>query len=346
MKTIVFENAVGQVDTKALLRRISKLTIAVLGDLCLDVYWRADMRKSELSRETPHHPLPVVSEEFSLGGGANVCANIAALGAAKTVAIGTLGDDWRGDILRRCCEEQGIQTDLVVMEPGRYTNTYCKPVRYGISTLAYEDPRIDFCNDTPITKEAEQQILDYLDKLKADALCVSDQLPNGCITNRVRQKVIELGQRGMLVIVDSRAHIGAYRNVVLKPNEVEGYAAVKGCLPPAATEIATFCGCAQALAETNDTDVYMTLGGNGCAYVGKEGALRVTAGRNPAEMDFVGAGDTFLASLGVALAAKASPAQSILFANLCASITIGKLGTTGTASPEEIEALLHAQYRA
>ena len=34
------------------------------GDGCLDVYWHADMTRSELSRETPHHNLPVVQEVF------------------------------------------------------------------------------------------------------------------------------------------------------------------------------------------------------------------------------------------------------------------------------------------
>lgn len=30
--------------------------IGIIGDFCVDIYWHADMRKSELSRETPHYP--------------------------------------------------------------------------------------------------------------------------------------------------------------------------------------------------------------------------------------------------------------------------------------------------
>ena len=46
---------------------IGRVRIGVLGDAALDVHWYADMKKSELSRETPHYPLPVVREEFSPG---------------------------------------------------------------------------------------------------------------------------------------------------------------------------------------------------------------------------------------------------------------------------------------
>ena len=62
-----------------ILGRMDGVRAGLLGDVCLDVYWHADMRKSELSRETPHFPLPVVEERMSPGGGANVAANMAAL---------------------------------------------------------------------------------------------------------------------------------------------------------------------------------------------------------------------------------------------------------------------------
>ncbi|MBQ3424214.1 MAG: hypothetical protein IJH38_03340 [Clostridia bacterium] len=43
---------------EALLDGMGRGRVALIGDLCLDMYWRADMRLSELSRETPHFPLP------------------------------------------------------------------------------------------------------------------------------------------------------------------------------------------------------------------------------------------------------------------------------------------------
>ena len=61
------------------LGKLGKGRIGVIGDFCLDVYWHADMTKSELSRETPHFPLPIVQERLSPGGAGNVVANLLAL---------------------------------------------------------------------------------------------------------------------------------------------------------------------------------------------------------------------------------------------------------------------------
>ena len=55
-------------------QKTKKSRFAVLGDFCLDIYWHADMQKSELSRETPHYPLPIVQERMSAGGAGNVAA--------------------------------------------------------------------------------------------------------------------------------------------------------------------------------------------------------------------------------------------------------------------------------
>ena len=66
MKQAVLSEALDRMDLAGLLAHISHMRVAVLGDLCLDVYWHADMRQSELSRETPHYPLPVISECLSL----------------------------------------------------------------------------------------------------------------------------------------------------------------------------------------------------------------------------------------------------------------------------------------
>ena len=61
---------------------IDRARIAVVGDFCLDVYWMADMRRSRLSRETPHFPLPVTEERMSPGAAGNVACNIAAMSEA------------------------------------------------------------------------------------------------------------------------------------------------------------------------------------------------------------------------------------------------------------------------
>ena len=46
-------------ELEQLLANVDNARIGLIGDLCLDMYWIANMKISELSRETPHHPLPV-----------------------------------------------------------------------------------------------------------------------------------------------------------------------------------------------------------------------------------------------------------------------------------------------
>src|SRR5262249_50731643 len=55
-------------------------------------------------------------------------------------------------------------------------------------------------------------------------------------------------------------------------------------------------------------------------------------------VDPVGAGDSTSAGIVCALAAGADPAQAAAFGCLVASITVTKLGTTGTATPDEVRA--------
>jgi sugar/nucleoside kinase (ribokinase family) len=53
-------------------------------------------------------------------------------------------------------------------------------------------------------------------------------------------------------------------------------------------------------------------------------------------IDVVGAGDSTSAALACALAAGATLTEATALGNLVASITIQQLGTTGTASPEQV----------
>jgi bifunctional ADP-heptose synthase (sugar kinase/adenylyltransferase) len=53
-------------------------------------------------------------------------------------------------------------------------------------------------------------------------------------------------------------------------------------------------------------------------------------------IDIVGAGDAVTANLAAALAAGATPHEALELANAAASIAIHQLGTTGTASVEQI----------
>lgn len=322
-----------------LLARMDGARVALAGDLCLDLYWRADMRLSTLSRETPHYPLPVVSERWSPGGAGNVACNLAALRPGRLTVLGIVGEDWRAGLLVDALEDAGIDCARIARASGVVTNAYIKPLRAGISDVVYEDPRIDFENREPLPEAAEAALLEALEATLGDwdVLLVSDQLAFGCITPKVRDRVCALGREGRKVIVDSRSRIGLYRDVMVKPNEVEA-AHAWGCGDvPEGDAIAPLAALA---AERTGRSAVVTAGAWGC-FVAEDGDVRRAPGVPvPPPVDIVGAGDTFLAALGCALAAGAGLYEAACLANLASSVTVRKLGTTGTATREEILAAL------
>lgn len=323
-----------------MLAKIPSLRVSLIGDGCIDVYWHADMRLSELSREVPQHPLPIVEERFSLGAGANVLANLAALGAKNIQYIGCIGNDWRGVIFRNLLAEIGIADDFLIASDKIITPAYCKPIRHGISDVTSEDPRIDFCNRTPLPEELEEQVIASLRKAadNTDILIVCDQFQNGCITQRVLDVINELGNR-IPVIVDSRDRVGAFRNAIVKPNEVEACRCL-GLPPETVSEPQGAEKIARALEEKNKHPVVVTLGAQGAIRCENGECVRVPAAPVPPPIDFVGAGDSFLAGFALAYTQQSSPRDALIFATLVSAVTIAKIGTTGVATPQEMREAL------
>ncbi len=314
--------------------KLNGVRAAVIGDFCLDTYWYADMTKSVLSRETPHYPLPVCREVMSPGGAGNVAANIAALDIEKVYAIGVRGDDWRGDCLEKVLSENGVDTSLFVKSCGRFTNTYIKPMKYGYSGQCFESARLDFEAQEILDEKSEKEILEKLELVadKVDVICVCDQMAFGCITDAVREKLCELGKNGKRIIVDSRDRISLYKYVIVKPNEIEA---------ARATGFEKEEESAMALEKKTLRPSIVTCGDRGC-YVCENGkAILVPAFIRDGEIDFCGAGDTFLSAFASFLAAGYEMADAARHANAASCVTVHKVGTTGTASREEIQKIIN-----
>ena len=324
------------------LKKLGKGRIGVIGDFCLDVYWHADMTKSELSRETPHFPLPIVQERLSPGGAGNVVANLLALEPKKVYAIGVFGDDWRGQALKGLLKKAGADISGVVIDQDRVTNTYIKPLRKGYAeNVVYEDPRLDFANYDVVSDATERKLLAALDCMakKVDVICVCDQMPFGCITEAVRKRICAIGEAGLTVIVDSRDRIGLYSGVVVKPNEIEASRVFKGKIT--ATD---FERLAKALEARTRRPAIVTAGDRGC-YVSESGRVtHVPACKVTGEIDFCGAGDTFLSAAACATAAGFSLVDAAELACCASAVTIKKLKTTGTANRRELSESLNSYF--
>lgn len=320
------------------LKKLGRGRIGVIGDFCLDVYWHADMTKSELSRETPHFPLPVVQERLSPGGAGNVAMNLLALEPKAVMAIGVFGDDWRGVALKDLLKKAGADVSGIVTDSSRVTNTYIKPLRKGFAdNVVYEDPRLDFTNYDALSPATEKRLLSFLDKAakKIDVLCVCDQMPYGCVTPAARERIVALAKKGLTVIVDSRDRIGLYTDVIVKPNEIESARVFDGTIP--ATEFAKL---AKALESRTRKPAIVTAGDKGCYVSAKGKVVHVPAKKVTGEIDFCGAGDTFLSALACATAGGFALTDAAALACAASAVTIKKLKTTGTATRAELAARL------
>ena len=170
---------------------------------------------------------------------------------------------------------------------------------------------------------------------------IPDQVsePNcGVITDRVRDEIIRLARQypDKPIVADSRARIGAFRSIMLKPNEHEAARAILGNDAPDEPDRATIEKCGRALAEQTGRPVFVTIGAEGILVYEDDAITHVPGIRVTGPIDIVGAGDSALAGLTSALCSGATPSEAALVGNLVASITVQQIGTTGTASPGQV----------
>jgi rfaE bifunctional protein kinase chain/domain len=326
-----------------ILRRLPSLRLVVVGDFFLDRYLVTDPDLSETSLETGLEARQVVEVRSSPGAAGTVTNNLAALGVGRLHAVGLIGEDGEGYELRRGLAATGVETSGLLARPDRFTPTYMKPmVREGASERELE--RLDIKNRRPMDREAEEAVIASLNALapEADGMVLADQVQErncGVLTDRMREHIRELAARhpALPIVADSRMRIGEYRGVMLKPNSHEAFAA---CGRSGAPEREMLRTCGTELAERTGRPVFITLGPDGM-LVCMEGTCRYVPGiAVEGPIDIVGAGDSAMAGIVSALAAGAAAEEAAALGNLCASVTVTKLGTTGTASPEELRARL------
>jgi rfaE bifunctional protein kinase chain/domain len=329
----------------ALLDEMRSVKVGVVGDFALDGYWHADMTRAQISRETPLHNRPVVAEKYSPGGAANVTWNLADLGLGGVFAISVFGEDWRGAILRSIFDKLGINQEGILTQSNWTTPFYGKVVLHGLQSQQ-EDSRLDFINDQPITRETEQRMVSHIaGQLPAlDALIICDMIPGGVITPGVIQELVELARKTsrVLFMADSRDNLGQFEHMAIKPNEIEASHLLFPGSDPASHSLDELANGIIARYGSRGKPAYITAGEKGCLLCMLPDPVVIPGVKVSPPLDTVGAGDTFCAALTAALAGGAQPNEAGFVANLASSVTICKLGVTGTASPQELLAAFDA----
>ena len=329
-----------KLDIQPILDKIQNVKMAVYGDLCLYAYWVLDPKGSEVSLETGKKAEAVREQNYHLGGGANVIANLAALQPAEIKAIGAIGDDLFGQEILRQLHELNVNTDgMVKIEKPFQTVAFCK--RY---LNQEEEARIDFGFLNELTQGASNKMLDAIESAlnSSDVLILNQQVPGSLDQSSFVSGLNQLLKKypSKIVLLDSRDYSDKIENVILKTNAVEA-AQLNGInASPADTfsqeEVIQF---GKSIYATNQKPVFISRGEFGLICVDENGALNIPGIHIVNQIDSVGAGDTMVSALACCLASGLSPAEAGHFANLASVVTVQKRFQTGTASREEIAIL-------
>jgi sugar/nucleoside kinase (ribokinase family) len=326
-----------EVLVERVLSSVPRLTVGVLGDLFLDRYLDLDGALTEPSLETGLDAYQVVRVRPCPGAAGTVLNNLVALGVGRVLPFAVVGDDGEGHELRQALAKMPGVADMgLTTWPGRRTPTYTKPMLHEAGRPPRELNRLDIHNRTPLPAEAEQRLLRVLEDAwpSLDGLVVLDQVSQpdcGVITGRVRDSVsahVRQGGARFPILADSRERIALFRDVCIKPNQRECVRATGAELPEAIARLCRDAGGA----------VFCTRAENGIllGLPGSDRLEEVPAYPVPGPIDPVGAGDSTSAGIVCALAAGLTHAQAAAFGNLVASITVQQIGTTGSASPQQV----------
>ncbi len=309
---------------QTLLERVRDLKAACVGDLMLDRYVYG-----EVSRISPEAPIPVLRTRRTTampGGVGNVARNVAALGGLARLGA-VAGEDAAGQELRDLIAAEDRVADFVSRPLGATTIVKTRFVAGGQQLLRLDE------------EEAGVEIDDSDAFVDTSVILLSDYA-KGVVSDGLIAAALGAARRtGAPVIVDPKgrdfARYGAVD--VVKPNASE-LAGATGL--PVETDAEVEAALTALLEQTTAKAVVVTRAGKGMSLMRRGEPVRHFPGRAREVFDVSGAGDTVLASLGLALGAGASLETAVQFAILASGVVVGKAGTAVVTPAELVEAEL------
>jgi len=313
---------------EAIIQRLRRRRLLVVGDIMVDEYiW------GSVSRISPEAPVPVVevqTEELRLGGAANVAANVCSLGG-EAILVGVVGDDALAEYLMDDLPRRGMDGGGILVDKGRRTTIKTRVIAGSQQIVRFDKESLEEVKGEPLGRLV-RNVKGRL--FEAEGLIIADY-GKGVITGEFLEWLIpEALRSGRVVSVDPKEnHFPLYRGVtVITPNHKEAAAAQRRVIRT--EEDLNVVGSA-LLSEVEAQAVLITRGPQGMRLFerGKPPLQIDTVAREV--YDVVGAGDTVVAALTLALAAGAGLEEAARISNYAAGVVVGKKGTA-TVSLEEL----------
>lgn len=322
-----------------------RLRIALVGDVCLDRYFEIDPALNEVSIETGLIVYNVTRVRCQPGAAGTILNNLVALGVGQISLVAITGDDGEGFELRRSLQRMtAVSLDHLITTADRRTFTYSKPLVLEKGKPPQELNRLDIKNWSPTPARLAGAIAKSVHELapQVDAIILLDQVDvaeTGVVTGEVLNAVAEVASKypELLILADSRRSLRDFPAIGYKMNAAE--LAAMGS-QQAVADLECVERQARELSGKTMRPVFVTLSEKGIVAADRGQSMHTPALPVRGEIDIVGAGDSVTANLTAALAAGASLREALELAMLASSSVIHQLGTTGTATPQQLAELL------
>jgi D-beta-D-heptose 7-phosphate kinase/D-beta-D-heptose 1-phosphate adenosyltransferase len=296
----------------------SRSKVLVVGDIILDKYIYG-----AVSRISPEAPVPVVkagTEHHSLGGAANVAANIAALKGEAFLSGAAGNDEYRG-VLEKLLKERGIRSRI--FDSGFSTTTKIRVVgeRQQIVRIDYEDILPPAHKAAEAIKELSVELLNQV-----ETAVISDY-GKGVVSADLSEYIVSAALKaGKPVIADPKgADWSKYRGVFAITPNVRELALAAG-RQVANTDEDITAAAAVIRKKFNVAYLIVTRSEMGISVIGDKATLHIPT-HTQEVFDVSGAGDTVIGVLACAIAAGYGVEESVHAANLAAGLVIKHMGT-------------------
>lgn len=294
--------------------------IGVIGDLMLDHFMWGDVE-----RISPEAPVPVVfitKESFVPGGAGNTATNIFALGG-ETFVLGLVGKDFAGKTLIGELKKRGVKTEGIIEHFQKPTIQKIRVVASGQQIV-----RVDKEDAQYVDGDVEKKLLEFIAShiKKLDGLVVSDYA-KGLITKNLAEAIINLAIKYKKPIIGDvkPKHACYFKDItLLSPNYKEAVKITK-------TQDLERAG--KIIQSQLNCNVLITQGSQGMTLF-ENNEVKYFPTKAKEVFDVVGAGDTVMAALSLALASGAKLEQAAVIANHAAGIAVAKIGTAVVFSEE------------
>ena len=313
-------------------RSLADSPVLIVGDVMLDHY-----QFGRVERISPEAPVPVVMverEEYKLGGACNVARNIKRLGGRPKL-IGVCGDCGRQNAMTAMLEEEGIDFVLVT-ETARKTTIKTRIIAHNQQVV-----RVDNESPKKIGPATVGRLHEELLRARDDhPVIILSDYGKGVVCREFMDGLKDLAQSGNRpkLLVDPKVkNFELYKGVtLLTPNTAEAGQSV-GVAIGSREEIIK---AGQRIFRKLRCDhLVITLGPEGMAFF--ESSERVWGIPTVAQkvFDVTGAGDTVIATIGLAFSAGMGLMESCILSNYAAGIVVGQIGTAAVTPQELIESI-------